>query len=490
MIQETWSSQKEKRRRIWVKLWQRTPTPQVQQANNNASTRNRRLRRSIAARTRKFKARQQKSLLASKRRFLDVKQSLGEQARDKMTTFRGNMMRHSWKSLLLTEPAQLDWFDSEGYPKAVRNSFGRFVNPWNSQSTNGIQSLSNFLQWRVQRFYNLHIRPRPSTTEFRQSKLAFVSTPPPDHQIRCTWLGHSTTLVELHGFTILTDPIFCTRTDPWPFGETRYTPAPCTVKQLPNIHVCVISHDHYDHLDQSTVLTLKEKVQYWAVPLKMSEWLQEHCDIPQESILEMTWWQSISLQSQPDGTLLQTNFTATDEEENGLTLTCAPAQHWCGRNMVDRNKRLWCSWVVQSKSLKYFFAGDTALPETFPLHRQIGDRLGPFDVAALPIGAYNPSYFMKVSHACPKEAVQIHKDLRSRKSMAIHWGTFHLSEEEHDEPPRLFAQAAKEEGIDFLAIPQGDCILSTQNEQVEIVDKESTETEETCSQDNERIEYG
>jgi L-ascorbate metabolism protein UlaG (beta-lactamase superfamily) len=116
--------------------------------------------------------------------------------------------------------------------------------------------------------------------------------------------------------------------------------------------------------------------------------------------------------------------------------------------------------------------------------------LGPFDVAALPIGAYNPSYFMKVSHACPKEAVQIHKDLRSRKSMAIHWGTFHLSEEEHDEPPRLLAQAAKEEGIDFLAIPQGDCILSTQNEQVEIVVKESTETEETCSQDNERIEYG
>ena len=126
---------------------------------------------------------------------------------------------------------------------------------------------------------------------------------------------------------------------------------------------------------------------------------------------------------------------------------------------------------------------------------QIGDRLGPFDVAALPIGAYNPSYFMKVSHASPSEAVHIHKDLRSRKSMAIHWGTFHLSEEDHDEPPRLLARAAKEEGIDFRAIPQGDCIVGPEQVKEEsgsVIDKkdESTETEETSSQDNERVEYG
>ena len=173
MIQEAWSSQKEKRRRIWVKLWQRPkeepPSVQIHTNMPSSSTlRNRRLRRSIATRTRNFKARHKKTFLASKRRFLNAKQTLGEQAHDKMTSFRGNV-RHSWKSLLLTEPAQADWFDSEGYPKAVRNAFGRFVNPWNSQSTNGIQSLSNFLQWRVQRFYNLHVRPKkqqsPQSTE-------------------------------------------------------------------------------------------------------------------------------------------------------------------------------------------------------------------------------------------------------------------------------------------------------------------------------------
>lgn len=129
---------------------------------------------------------------------------------------------------------------------------------------------------------------------------------------------------------------------------------------------------------------------------------------------------------------------------------------------------------------------------------QIGDRLGPFDVAALPIGAYNPSYFMRVSHASPNEAVQIHKDLQSRKSIAIHYGTFHLSEEDHDEPPRLLAQAAEKEGIDFMAIPQGGCIAgpALRNEEESVViakrDESITETpEETSSQaDNERIEYG
>lgn len=375
MIQEAWSSQKEKRRRIWVKLWQRPkeepPSVQIHTNMPSSSTlRNRRLRRSIATRTRNFKARHKKTFLASKRRLINAQQTLGEQAHDKMTSFRGNM-RHSWKSLLLTEPAQADWFDSEGYPKAVRNAFGRFVNPWNSRSTNGIQSLSNFLQWRVQRFYNLRVRPKKQQSPQSTDKLAFSSTPPPRDQIRCTWLGHSTTLVELHGFTVLTDPIFTTTTDPWPFGETRYTPAPCTIHQLPPIDVCVISHDHYDHLDESSVLQLKPNVQYWAVPLGMSKWLQEHCDIPKEDILEMTWWQSISLQRQPDGSLLKVDTNNAKEHADDLTLTCAPAQHWCGRNMVDRNKRLWCSWVVQSKSLKYFFAGDTALPDSFPLHRYV-----------------------------------------------------------------------------------------------------------------------
>lgn len=126
-------------------------------------------------------------------------------------------------------------------------------------------------------------------------------------------------------------------------------------------------------------------------------------------------------------------------------------------------------------------------------NRQIGDRLGPFDVAALPIGAYDPSYFMNVSHAHPAEAVKIHKDLRVGRSMAIHWGTFQLSEEAHDEPPRLLLEAAEEEAIDFIAVTQGECIVGPANEEEEgivpvMIGKESTEDDES-SQDNQRIEY-
>jgi L-ascorbate metabolism protein UlaG (beta-lactamase superfamily) len=172
----------------------------------------------------------------------------------------------------------------------------------------------------------------------------------------------------MQGFTVLTDPIFSERTDPWPMGVARHTPPPCGVEDLPEIDVCVISHDHYDHLDQSSVEELKDKVHYWAVPLGMSEWLQDYCDIPQEHILEMTWWESKSLERNDAGDL---QVTSTLTDSGALELVCAPAQHWCGRNMLDRNQRLWCSWVVRAGPLKFFFAGDTALPDSFPLHRYV-----------------------------------------------------------------------------------------------------------------------
>jgi L-ascorbate metabolism protein UlaG (beta-lactamase superfamily) len=127
--------------------------------------------------------------------------------------------------------------------------------------------------------------------------------------------------------------------------------------------------------------------------------------------------------------------------------------------MWDRNQRLWSSWVIRAGDLKFYFGGDTAYPDSFPLFRQIGDRLGPFHLAALPIGAYAPSYFMKASHVSPQEAVQIHQDLRVQKSVAIHHGTFPLSEEAHCEPPRLLEEAARKAGVDFCVVPPGYCVV-------------------------------
>lgn len=451
ILSEAWTTEKERQRTILVKLWERP---------NNRK------------RYRRFKQRETR-YLASKNRFLNAKRLLREHTNSRMKSFRSNMKGlwdARWKRITLTEPARLDWFDSEGYPKAVKDKYGRFVNPWNSQSTNGMQSLWLFVKWRMERLYNTFITPPALPPPPHARPLAFAMTPPPCNRIRLTWMGHSTTLVEMGGFTIVTDPIFSHHAGPvWPMGVARHVDPPCTIDDLPDIDVCVISHDHYDHLDETSVLQLKKKVKYWAVPLGLSKWLQTQCDISKDCILEMTWWESTTIQGD-------------------LELTCAPAQHWCGRTMWDRNQRLWSSWVIRAGDLKFYFAGDTAYPDSFPLHRQIGDRLGPFHLAALPIGAYAPSYFMKTSHVSPQEAVQIHQDLRVQKSVAIHHGTFPLSEEAHGEPPRLLEEAARKAGADFCVVPPGYCVIVGIEDEIALSPQTTLETAEEGQE--ERAEWG
>ena len=461
ILQEAWTQEKERQRTIFVKLWERPSR--------------KRFKRWIPKSSLYLKQRGHNRYIASKRRFLNAKQLLREHAHSRMKSFRSNMTGlwdARWKKVTLTEPAQDSWFDSNGYPKAARDKYGRFVNPWNSQSTNGMQSLWLFLKWRMERLYNTLTSTALLPPLLPKRPLAFQTTPPPSNKIRFTWIGHSTTLVELGGFTILTDPIFSDHAGPvpsWPMAVARHVPPPCTIDELPDIDVCVISHDHYDHLDQPSVLQLKDKVKYWAVPLGISKWLQTHCDVDEKCILEMTWWESTTLQGD-------------------LELVCAPAQHWCGRTMRDRNQRLWCSWVIRAGSCKFYFAGDTAYPDSFPLHRQIGDRLGPFNLAALPIGAYAPSYFMKSAHVHPTEAVKIHQDLRAQKSVAIHHGTFPLSEEAHGEPQRLLKEAAQNAGADFVVVPPGYCVVvGTEDEQTLPIGTETSETEED---QEERAECG
>ena len=348
----------------------------------------------------------------------------------------------------LTEVSKSHWFDANGYPLTARDESGRFVNPWSSQSTNGTHPILEFLSWRLERLkvWNKKREAIPLTTvpidwgAFKNAR---------DH-LSLTWIGHSTCFVRQSGYTILTDPIFSRRASPvqWlPLGVPRHVPPACQISELPPmIDVVLLSHDHYDHLDKTSCRALKDRVQLWAVPLHLKSWLINKCQIAPSSIVELSWWQS---------------HTINSPGRPPLTLTCTPAQHWSCRTMWDRNLRLWCSWAVQTPQRSFYFAGDTGYPVAFPpLFQQIADVCGPFDLAALPIGAYQPRFFMADAHVTPEEAVQMHIDVQSRTSVAIHWGTFRLAEEEDDEPPRWLDEEAANRQVDFLHVKPGETVVA------------------------------
>jgi N-acyl-phosphatidylethanolamine-hydrolysing phospholipase D len=238
-----------------------------------------------------------------------------------------------------------------------------------------------------------------------------------------TWVGHATVLLQLDGVNVLTDPQWSERASPVSFaGPKRVTPPALAFEDLPTVHVVLISHDHYDHLDVATVRRLAAMHRpRFLVPLGLKAWF---ADLGITDVDELDWWDSRTVR--------------------GLTFTCTPTQHFAQRTLWDANRRLWSSWVVAGRDRRFYFAGDTAYSPAF---RQIGARLGPFDLAALPIGAYLPPVIMKSVHIDPREALDAFTDLRAKTMLAIHWGTFDLADEPLDEPPQLLARAARERGL-------------------------------------------
>jgi len=239
-----------------------------------------------------------------------------------------------------------------------------------------------------------------------------------------TWVGHSTLLVQLDGVNLLTDPQWSERASPVGFaGPKRLVPPGVAFEALPAIHLVVISHDHYDHLDLPTVRRLAATHRpRFLVPLGMKAWFVENGI---GDVEELDWWQS--------------------HVERGLTVTCLPVQHWSQRSPWDLNRRLWAGWGVAGQGRRFFFAGDTAHFEVF---KEIGERLGPFDLAAVAIGAYLPPQIMKSSHTTPEEALRIFTDVRGTRFVAIHWGTFDLGDEPLHEPPRRLLAEAQRLGLD------------------------------------------
>src|SRR6266702_7677086 len=238
--------------------------------------------------------------------------------------------------------------------------------------------------------------------------------------LRVTFINHATVLIQTEGLNVVTDPIWSERASPvrWA-GPKRHRSPGLKFEDLPPIDIVLISHDHYDHLDVATVTRLARTHRpRFLVPLGLRAWFTE---LGITEVDELDWWQSRAVA--------------------GLTLTCVPAQHFSGRTPWDRNRRLWGGWTVAGRAKRLYFAGDTAYYHGL---KEIGARLGPFDVAAIPIGAYLPPVIMQASHTTPEEALQVLADVRGRHLVPIHWGTFDLAEEPMEEPPaRLLAEARR-----------------------------------------------
>lgn len=239
-----------------------------------------------------------------------------------------------------------------------------------------------------------------------------------------TWIGHSTFLIQLAGINILTDPHWGRRASPVSFAGPHRLIAPgLSFEDLPPIHAVVISHDHYDHLDAGTVgrIARAHDAVFFA-PLGLRPLL---ADMGVRRIVELDWWQSADL--------------------GGVMFVCTPVQHSSGRTLLDQNERLWSSWVVVGESKRFFFAGDTGY---FAGFKDIGERLGPFDLAALPIGGYSAYASRHPNHLNPEEAIQAFEDVHGKLLVPMHWGTFDMNREPFAEPPDRLRREAHRRGLE------------------------------------------
>ena len=237
-----------------------------------------------------------------------------------------------------------------------------------------------------------------------------------------TWVGHATLLVQMSGVSFLTDPIWSDTAGPG-IGAIRYQAPGLAIDELPPIDFVIVSHNHYDHLDLASLerIARDHPDATFFVPLENGELLR---DKGIENVVELDWGEHRRL--------------------GVVTVHCLPTQHWSQRGITDQRKALWSSWAVTSADRRFYFAGDSGAFEGFEI---IGRALGPFDLAAVPIGAYEPQAMMRFAHLDPEQAVAAAIALRARQMMAMHFGTFDLSDEPIDEPPRRFQAAAKAAGV-------------------------------------------
>ncbi|SMR64351.1 unnamed protein product [Zymoseptoria tritici ST99CH_1A5] len=298
--------------------------------------------------------------------------------------------------------------------------------------------------------------------------------------IRATWLGHASYLLEFpstsSNLTVIFDPVYTKRCSPLTFaGPARYTPAPCQPLDLPPIDVVVISHNHYDHMSYPdlTAIYAANPNAHFFMPLNLKKWFLTNGIGKASTITEMDWWQSA-------------DFTLPGSSSATATFSCLPAQHATARTGPDRNTTLWCGWSIttphsQPNPKSVYFVGDTgyrSIPEKLDIDRafdqhnpalkelpvcpafaQIGKLRGPFDLALIPIGAYAPRWLFSGLHGDPYDAVAICEDVKAKKALAMHWGTWVLTEEDVTEPRELLKEAVIEKGFEegrFVSMAIGE----------------------------------
>lgn len=256
---------------------------------------------------------------------------------------------------------------------------------------------------------------------------------PQGRQLRATWLGHSTVLLEVDGQLLLTDPVLSERSSPVSFaGPKRFHPAPLEVDELPRLDAVLLSHDHYDHLDHATVLALAETPVPFVVPLGVGSWL-ERWGVDPDRIVELDWWE--------------------ETEVGDLRVVCTPSHHFSGRDLLLRDRTLWSSFAILGPEHRVWFSGDTGPLDAAPA---IAERLGPFDLSLIEIGAWDPAW--ADIHLGPDAAAALHGQIGAEVMMPVHYGSFEMALHAWDQPVVRILQLAEEQDIALLAPIPGQTV--------------------------------
>ena len=319
----------------------------------------------------------------------------------------------------------------------------------NNYDGNVVKPFSDLLRWKLDQVKN-SLPPDPKTaTPTVKPDLSFIQANARAGAAMVpavTWIGHASALVQASGVNVLTDPIFSERAFPVQFaGPKRAQPPGVLLADLPHVDVVVISHNHYDHLDRNSVFALSQQAggsPLFLVPLGLKAWME---GIGITHVQELDWWQR----------------AVVGKAEFVLT----PVQHWSARTLSDRRETLWGGWAAFGPDFHWYYSGDTGYSRDFAdtrarfAERQSASNGGGFDLALVAIGAYEPRWFMKEQHLNPAESVQVHRDVGAKRSVAVHWGTFNLTDEALDRPPLDLAAArtaANMSADDFFLLAIGE----------------------------------
>ncbi len=306
-------------------------------------------------------------------------------------------------------------------PSSAHFNGKKFINP-SRRPANGFKEVGKYGRERVPDKWRYVDDPDSQT---RQIPIAN------SEDLQYTFINHSSFLIQWNGINILTDPIWSKRCSPFQWaGPRRMRPPGIAYENLPPIHLVLISHNHYDHLDKITFKRLVKDYQPQIVaPLGLAHLLTKW---GAKQVTELDWWQTSIFK--------------------GMTITATPCNHFSSRGLFDRDKTLWAGYSLTDKTRNIYYTGDTGYSDVFT---QIGEKLGPFDLSFIPIGAYKPEWFMSPIHISPSQAVQVHHDVKSKKSVAMHFGTFPLADDNPETSTTELKRCLEKEAIssEVFSIP-------------------------------------